>query len=289
MKTKKSIPSIELPRRTFLSRLLWSLAAVSSFPLLKEGGLFGLPKAKASDVNILSENEIVQQLNESVKGETGKKLKVVACVLRNDGSGWKIINTSNHNEVNVLSVTNDTSAITVNFSFTAKNVISFMACPDEQMTMQGIRCGSSVTQDKALITLARDTEIGACISYSGSVWNSTNAAVYGWGITPITNLSWDKISSRLTIQHANFGDTNYGKVRSLPMVSPWGGGVIPSIFSFDNSSTSVEFYDYTGTKITAPTTACKCYFKRSGNGVLNPNDYTNAQGNIWCYAIFEVD
>jgi hypothetical protein len=232
---------------------------------------------------------LASQLAQKVTGQTGKNLKVVACVIRNDGTGWKIINTNNHDAVNVLSVTNDTSAISVNFSFNAKNVISFVACPDEQLAMAGIRCGSSVTQNTALITLARDSEIATSISYNGSVWNSTNAQVYGWGTTPITGLVWDGISSRLTLQHANFADMNYGKIRSLPLVSPWGGGVIPSIFTHDDSTTSVEFYDYTGAKITTPTTACKFYFKRSGNGVLNPNEYTNAQGNIWCYGIFEVD
>jgi hypothetical protein len=223
-----------------------------------------------------------------IQAVDGKKYKVVACVLRNTGSGWFAIRDTMHTPINVSSVNNDTSVINVNYNFTAKNVVSFVACPDEQMAMQGIRVGSSVTQSLAAITIARDTEIGTSISYSGSVWNSTNAQSYGWGTTPITGLVWDSNASRLTVQHANFADTTYGKIRSLPMVSLWGGGVIPSIYTHDDSSVSVEFYDYAGVKITAPTTACKFYFKRSGNSVLNPNEYTNAQGNIWCYGIFEV-
>jgi hypothetical protein len=241
---------------------------------------------KKSMSNEQLESQLADIANQT---DPSKKYKVVACVIRNDGTGWKVIDDSMHKPLNVLSVTNDTSVINVNYNFTAKNVVSFVACPDEQMAMQGIRVGSSVTQGLAAITLARDTEIGGAISWaSGTTFNIGSTSTYGWGTTPINSVVWDGISYRLTITHANFGDTAYGKIRSIPDVIPWGGAKIPAIFTYTDNTVSVEFYDYAGTKITTPDAGCKFYFKRSGNSVLNPNEYTNAQGNIWCYGIFEV-
>lgn len=219
----------------------------------------------------------------------GRKFKIVACVIRNSGSGWSAIDDSGHKPLNVSSVNNDTSVINVNFPFTAKKVVSFVAVPDEQLAMAGIQCGSSVTQSLAAITLARHTEIGGSISWaSGTTFNIGSTSTYGWGTTPINSVVWDGISFRLTVTHASFADTTYGKIRSLPDVIPWGGANVPAIFTYTDNTVSVEFYDYAGVKLQIPDAGFKFHFKRSGNGILNPNEYTNAQGNIWCYGIFEV-
>ena len=99
-------------------------------------------------VDTVARAELAQKITLGDLSESGRKIKTVAGVIRNDGTGWKFIEsangTANHEKLNLLSVTADATQITVNFNFTAKNVLSFVATPDETFAQKGYFCGPSV-------------------------------------------------------------------------------------------------------------------------------------------------
>ena len=84
----------------------------------------------------------------------GKTYQIVAGVLRNNGSGWDFLDNVGHEPINISTVTNTTTQIHVNYAFTAKKVISFVATPDETYAIQGLFCGASVGYETAWIQVS---------------------------------------------------------------------------------------------------------------------------------------
>jgi hypothetical protein len=211
---------------------------------------------------------------DDVINQTGKKIKVVACVIRNDGTGWKQI-IGSHTPLHLLSVTNDTSKISVHYDFTAKNVISFVACPDEMMSADSYFMGSSVGTSQADISLYQNKTIGGYISYNGSSWSSSGAndngisASFSGGILTITHPPVTGVKASIVSRDGTY---------------------IPCLGALGSTTTQVIFKDYAGATINTQDANMKVYFERSSSAnVVDPNTYVNAGGNIWCYGIFEVE
>lgn len=218
------------------------------------------------------EAQLSAMLNHEVIGEDGKKLKIVACVIRNTGSGWKQIG-GNHIPINVSSVTQDKSKITINYSFKAKNVVSFVAVPDETMAEEDFFMGSSVGLDSANIYITQNKSLGSYVYYNGSTWASKGdngiTATFNNGILTITHsaITGVKVS-------ANCRD----------------GAYIAQVGSLGTTTTQICFYDYSGKLVTTPNTKMKVYWERtSQHQPIDPATYVSSGGNIWVLGVMEVD
>jgi hypothetical protein len=104
-----------------------------------------------------------------------KQYKIVAGVIRNVGNGWELINDTAHEPIHVLSVSNNDLAITINHTFTAKQVVTMTVTPDETFVKDGIKAGASVGLDKTLVYLAHEGEKlyanpNTIISAKGNFW-----------------------------------------------------------------------------------------------------------------------
>lgn len=82
---------------------------------------------------------------------TGKVAKVVACVLRNEGTGWYALDDTGHTPSGLASVSIVGKALNLNYNFTGSRVISLIAVPDERVASWGVTCGTSVGQNSAQI------------------------------------------------------------------------------------------------------------------------------------------
>jgi hypothetical protein len=218
--------------------------------------------------------------NEQIKGLDNKKYKIVSGVIRNIGAGWvPIIDTDHQGDLNVLSVTNDNLAITVNFGGPAvKKIIGFVAVPDETYAQKGVTFGSSVTKTAAIIWPVRNgRSMGSYISYDGANW-----VVAAGGMGNMTVTGFDTATGELTVTHDDLGDQH-----SLSLTGR--DGSRPSAGSSNNTSTKIKFYDASGAVIKTPSTDMKVFVSRgSGPRQLNPNALTETSGNVWFMGIFEV-
>lgn len=205
---------------------------------------------------------------------SGKKIKVVGCVVRNEGNGWVPVSVTGHDTINVASVTNDSSVIQIYYSFTAKNVISFVATPDETFALKGYSCGASVGLSDAKINIATPF-ISGYIYYDGTNWVYNNPSNIG-----ITGASWTG-SGTLRITHI---ETTHGFAASAYCRD---GIFVTSLGSVGSTYTDVILKDYAGALITSPNANMKIYLTR-GTGKLNPSQLIDYSGNIWCLGVFEV-
>src|SRR5699024_4985857 len=102
---------------------------------------------------------VTSQLNDTVAlsdiSEEGRKIKIVTGILRNTGEGWDFITDAYHNRINSTVVESDDSGITLNYGFTAKKILSFVATPDETLAHAGFFVGASVGTTKAIIEMSK--------------------------------------------------------------------------------------------------------------------------------------
>lgn len=123
------------------------------------------------------------------------KYKIVACVLRNTGSGWYAITDTNHRPINVQSVTVDGLSVKVTYPFTAKKVISLVATPDETLASLGISTGASVTPSYCNIEMTGefkgfvDTTNGLSTVNAYSHWGATVANTPSGTVVSHNNIS----------------------------------------------------------------------------------------------------
>jgi hypothetical protein len=99
----------------------------------------------------------------------------VGCVIRNAGCGWALV-TGAHKPLNVRSVTNDNTRITVTYNFTAKYVITSAVTVDETMAAEGYTVGASVGLGYTYIYIYKD---GALVNPNDYANASGNIWVYG--------------------------------------------------------------------------------------------------------------
>lgn len=226
--------------------------------------------------------DIAKLLSEQIKGLDGKKYKIVSGAIRNTGSGWgPIVDATHQADLNVNSVTNDATAITVDFAgINAKKIIGFVAVPDETYAWRGITFGSSVTKTQAIIYPVRNgRSIGGYISFDGTNW------VVATGFTGNISIpanAFDTATGELLVNHDDMGDSHIMSVTGRD-------GARPSLGSSNQTSTKIKFYDTAGAVIKTPSTDMKVFLSRgAGPRQLNPNTLTETSGNIWFMGIFEV-
>lgn len=155
-----------------------------------------------------AENEAVtSKLAEIMQMSDNKKIKLVACILRNDGAGWYFVGddgTIEHDHIGVSSVETLSDRIRVHFNFNAKNILGFVATPDDTFQSHGFFVGSSVGTDYADIKISKvEPSCTAYITKSSSKFtldenNSNN----------IKSISYDNTLKKLTIKHNTTSSKN---------------------------------------------------------------------------------
>lgn len=217
-----------------------------------------------------------------VATQGNKRIKLVAGVIRNlnDGNGWQLITNATHSSVNVDSVSNDTSNITVNFGgITAAKVVSFVAAPDETLARAGFFMGSSVGVGSANIQLKQRKFVSDYVSYSGSAWSSTNGV--------FTGFAW--AAGTLTLTHESVETSTAGIDCS---VTPRDGVLMPVAGSATATATQVKWLDWAGALQTTESTNMKAYVSRGfASAAANPNNVhegTFPSSNIWFMGEFEL-
>lgn len=218
---------------------------------------------------------------------SGKNLKIVSGVIRNNGSdNWQVISDENHQgDLGVASVMTGNYGIDINFNFTAKKIIGFVATPDETYAKELISVGASVVTDRATINLYQPkptNQITGRIAYVGGEWTIYN----NYGITDVTFGA----SNDLYINHASCESF----VMDITSRKP----VLVTFESATATQTKVGFYNPDGTKITTASELMSITFKRDISVVtdtskpvsaqLNPKLVNNPSGNIWFMGVFEI-
>ena len=215
----------------------------------------------------------------------GKQFKILGCILRNTGTGWALVSTTGHVPLNATgAITSDATKITLNYGFTAKNLVTFHVTPDETFAQKGIFIGASVDLPNATIYLSRIVALHGKVYYNGSAWVKSG---------DISSVAFD--AGKLTITHASLG-TAEGLVSTslVPSVSlECAGGTRPDIYpengAITDTTSEIYLYDAAGALITTPTTDMILYWNRGGLQNIDPSTLVSASGNIWVSGIFEVN
>lgn len=219
----------------------------------------------------------------------GRKYRTVAGTIRNiDGSGWALIEDTQHRSQNVVSITEDATGVYVNYgTLGVTKVVSFIAVTDETLATNGFTVGSSVALTNARIELHHSKSIADYVSYDGTNWVSLGGV--------FTGLSYS--AGVLSMSHASVGIGSMANTGNGGSVTSRGGAA-RAVFAAASSAvghqnTKIEFYDNAGTLLTAPSTAMKCFVQRSSSSPqrvppaeVHEGRFVNS--NIWFIGLFEV-
>jgi hypothetical protein len=242
-------------------------------------------------VNIgrLSATQLNSLFGSGLVGVNGRKYKAVLCALRNDGTGWNTIEDSAHRSTNVTSVTQDSTAIILNYAGIAANrVVSLSIVPDE--TFAGtLEFGASVGLTDARISIRRRILYSDYITYDGSAWTSQT------GRFAVTAFS----AGVATLTHANvFNRADGGSPLEVHVTGRDGAsaGYRYQVASsgIGNTITYVAIRDNSGTLLASPTNNIRFFIDRGlYSEVVNPSDVNTNTGywpnsNIWVFGVFEI-
>lgn len=210
------------------------------------------------------------------KADAGGTYRLIACTLRNTGSGFAILNDASHEPIGVTSVTTagDNSTITLNYSFTATQVGSLVVVPDDTFASLGYEFGASVGLTSAVINCSQPGGWTDYLSWNGSAWVSLNGF--------ITSASMNGTTGDVTANHAS--------------MSPIGGSVVSrsntkraSMEGLGNTTTNFRFVDSAGAVVTTPTTDNRVWIQRAGSRPVLMTELVQANSNIWVFGIMRTN
>ena len=236
-------------------------------------------------INSSITDDMINAVNELRKIGGGDSLAIVAGVIRNDGAGWDLITDANHDNINITSVSNDTSKIIVDYSgLSATKVVSFVVGNDETYAKLGYQVGSSVAKTQAQIFISQiNSGFGGMVRY-----NTTGGLSLPWpDDTSISSVSWDAVNLKGTITHPYIA----GHIQYAPTFTA--RRTCPANFKIDTlSGASVVFWfeDNNGTKIAPPDGAEFLFNRASGTMIsdIDPNTVDNSIGNFWFIGVMEM-
>ncbi|MGW2044630.1 hypothetical protein ACWCPF_05535 [Streptomyces sp. NPDC001858] len=110
--------------------------------------------------------------------EAGARLAVIACALRNTGSGWAVIGGSAHQPSAVTGVETNADHIELQHAVGATHVVTMSVTVDETFARSGLRAGPSAGLALSRIELyagAADTpalDPADVVSATGNLWVS---------------------------------------------------------------------------------------------------------------------
>lgn len=93
--------------------------------------------------------------NGSITGNPGETYRLVCGVIRNSGSGWGLIDDSNHKPVGITGVVeNADGTLTLQHDVGAVDVVSLVVTPDETYAKYGLWAGASVGMVSSVVHFA---------------------------------------------------------------------------------------------------------------------------------------
>ena len=210
--------------------------------------------------------------------------RIVAGVLRFDGSNWTILNNEGHIPINITGINGNTpDQFTITFPSYLK-VNSLVATPDETLAAAGIKCGASVGVDYATVHLKQDRNVRIMVTGNE---NGTGATVTRYETDDRTDVSG--FSAKI-VENATLG--NYVRVedskgnidgKALPT---FGGSFNSTILGSKSGYTNVQLRTFDGTVSDYK----NVQFQMSWS-LLNASpvftDYELSKGNIWVFGIME--
>jgi len=229
---------------------------------------------------VMSFAELDSLYKNMIVGNTDKRYKIVACVIRNTGSGFELIDDSSHTPIGVTSVTNDTNEITINYDFTASKVGTLIVGCDEIMVANGMSAGASVGLALSKITAYKSYFVNGYITKSGGGIPSyvVNASL-SKGVQSAT--AFDSLT--MEVNHDLYDLPNFTTGEAYAK----SGDMNAYISSHGLSTTRVKFKnDFVGVDV-IPNDGVYL-FEKAGVSKMNPNDLTYTGSNFWIYGIFEV-
>ena len=126
------------------------------------------------------EAPLEEPLEEPLEKPNVPQYKIVAGVIRGfPGGTWGLIEDASHAPLNIKKVYVSSNRVVVEYTFTAKKVISLIAAPDEYYTQMGVSCGASVGKASAAIYFNKRPNTGYTDPMS---LRSGNANVWIYGI-----------------------------------------------------------------------------------------------------------
>lgn len=192
-----------------------------------------------------------------------------ACILRNSGGGWTVIDDTNHAPYNIQSVTNDSEKIIVTPSITWSKIRTVLAVQDETFASGGLIPGVRVTTTTAEIFLSQHRLNTGYVYYDGADWQYDG--------DDITSVVWD--TDKVIITHGSMG--YWGANVMGAQISPREDGYDARIGHITTNTTEVKFYSG-GVLQTTESASMKFHYLRTAEAkVLNPNSVVTPLGNIW--------
>lgn len=217
--------------------------------------------------------------------------EIVACVIRNTGSGWFAIDDVDHTPLNVDSVSNNTSTVEIDYSsIGASEVVSLVACPDETYAGK-YDFGASVGVETANISIAERQKriVRALLTHDGA----GNIAVSAQdGVTTATLNAED---NEVTVNHSACNGTMF-TMKDMPQTFATEATMYaPSTYSDSTTETKFILKNLDGSDKTLGTPEWKrCRFVREieheglDKVALNPNNVSEATGNVWIFGIMKI-
>lgn len=209
----------------------------------------------------------------------GKRIKILAGVIRNTGTGWAFIDDANHNPLNMSAVSVDDSGhIVLDYGFTAKKVLSLVGAPDETFASK-YRIGGSVGLSQTLFNVSTlHKTIGGMVSYNGSSWNIN--------YTSFSGASFDTATGALTLTHESVAEY---PTREKFNVSATGRRCNVQLGEMSDTSLILYFLNPDGTVKKTPDTNMRAYITRDLNSItINADSIISASGNFWLFGVMEV-
>lgn len=216
-----------------------------------------------------------------VKGTLGRKYRLIAGTIRNDGTGWKALDDTGHRPAGVTGVTATTTSIDVAFAPTAK-ITTFVCGVDETYASRGLRTGSSVGLDSAKIHCYQENEhrISDYVTWDGTAWSSLEGV--------FSSISF--ANSAVSLNHEPMGTTRlYASANARPPGNA-SANTVASIGSMGDTLTQVELRTPAGGVISSLANPTRLWVERAGlrkTAAVDPAALTEAGGNIWFVGVVE--
>ena len=211
-----------------------------------------------------------------------KKLKIIAGVIRNSGNGWEFINDANHEPLNLAAVSvNQSGQIVLNYGFTAKKVLTLVACPDETFADDYTVGGSVGLSETILNVYSIPKTVGGRVFYNNNagVWNYATYANF-------TNASFNTANGVLTLTHETLASYP-AKEKFFVSANGYNCQVFTNAMS--DNTIGIMFPDSNGVAKKTPDGNMDAYITRQlPKRFVNANDIVDAGGNFWIFGVMEI-
>lgn len=210
--------------------------------------------------------------------------RIVAGVLRYDGTKWTILNNEGHIPINITGVSGDSpDSVTITFPKYAK-VNSLVATPDETLAAAGIKCGASVGVDYATIHLRQDRQARLFVQMNSSGTKGTVTRYEGDERTDISGFTVTMKENTTLGNYVRIDDSKENiDGKSIPAI---GGAYTCYLLGSKAGYANIQLRnpdgsvsDYKDAQIQMSLTLL------NSSPVLT--SYETQKGNVWVYGIME--